>query len=118
MFLDLDIAQSEDLAKFKLPEKLPDAYIFESDFAAYSFYIYAAAHGINIPEDVSVASFDNTRRSLEMNPTLTSIGPDTDDLANACYDMMLNAYSLPTHHARITTMHSVLHQRNSVKVRN
>lgn len=116
MHIMADFSKAAALAEFVLPDPLPDAFIFDCDYAAYNFYIYALSHNINIPKDLSIASFDNTSLCLDMTPQLTSIGPDVDDLVNICHDLMLKNFTDGIHRHRSITVSSILHKRASVSL--
>lgn len=59
---------------FKRGEKLPSAIVAINDFTAVGIMKYIMEQGLSIPEDISVASFDNTYVSEITTPTLTTIG--------------------------------------------
>lgn len=115
MHINADFSKASALSEFSLPENLPEAFIFDCDYAAYNFYIYALAHDIGIPQDLSIASFDNTSLCLDMTPQLTSIGPDVDSLIQICHDLMLKDLTEGIHRHRSITVFSTLHIRDSVK---
>lgn len=55
---------------------LPSAIIAINDFTAVGIMKLIKEHGLKIPEDISVASFDNTYMSEGCEPSLTSVGYD------------------------------------------
>ncbi len=116
MLISSDLSKTTELANFILPEPMPDALIFDCDYSAYNFYIYALSQNIKIPQDISIASFDNTELCLDMTPQLTSMGPDISELIQQCHDLMLKNFLSGTNRKRIVTMYSKLHTRGSVNL--
>ncbi len=61
----------------RIMELKADAVFFDTDRMALGFYRYAQQHGIRIPEDVSVAGFDNDGAGAFALPALTTVShPD------------------------------------------
>ncbi|MGN1040400.1 MAG: LacI family DNA-binding transcriptional regulator [Candidatus Fimimonas sp.] len=118
MHINADFSKAPSLAEFSLPNPLPEAFVFDCDYAAYNFYIYALSHNIGIPQNLSIASFDNTGLCLDMTPQLTSIGPDVDNLVQICHDLMLKDFTDGMHRHRAVTVSSTLHKRDSVRILN
>mgnify|MGYP001484234527 CR=1 FL=1 len=61
---------------FDSNKKLPTALIAINDFTAIGIMCSLREHGLEIPEDISVASFDNTFVSEIATPKLTTVGYD------------------------------------------
>lgn len=118
MHVNTDLSKANALHDFVLPTPLPEAILFECDLAAYNFYIYAISQNIRLPEDIAIASFDNTDLTLDMKPQLTSIGPNVDDILRQCHDIMLKNFTTGANKNRVVTVYSVLHKRGSVKSKN
>jgi LacI family transcriptional regulator len=114
MHINLSLASPHEFLNLRLPEKLPSAFILGSDFAAFNFMTTMMNNGRRIPADISVASFDNTRLSLECTPKLTTIGPEFSDIAKACYTIMLQTL-LNRKKKSTFILQSILHERASVK---
>jgi DNA-binding LacI/PurR family transcriptional regulator len=55
---------------------LPTAIIAINDFTAIGIMQAIKEHGMSIPEDISLASFDNTYIAESSLPRLTSVGYD------------------------------------------
>lgn len=115
MHISADFSKVKNIVDFQMPSPLPDAFIFDCDYAAYNFYICALSHSISIPYDVSVAAFDNTELCLDMSPQLTSIGPDVDEIVQKCHDAMLTIFERGYCKNSVETIYSLLHKRPSVK---
>ena len=58
-----------------------DVVFFDTDRAAAGFYRYAAAHGINIPRDISVVGFDNELYDDILTPALSSLAHPEKEIA-------------------------------------
>lgn len=55
---------------------MPSAIIAINDFTAVGILRYLKEQGLSVPQDVSVASFDNTYMAGGYEPSLTSVGYD------------------------------------------
>lgn len=115
MHIEISLSKMENFIDFKLPNPLPTAFLFDSDHSAQNFMISTINQGYKIPEDFSVASFDNTRLCDETVPKLTSIGPNRDEVVRACYRTMLKRLSTSTLRPYFTIVSSNLTVRDSVK---
>lgn len=60
-----------------------------TDWLARGIYDYAEAHGLKIPEDISVIGFDNTEASGYMAPPLTTFQQDAIKIADLAADILL-----------------------------
>lgn len=61
------------------PER-PDAIFAFSDFVALGVYRAAYELGLKIPEDLAVVGFDDTWLGICLNPPLTSVGKNPEEL--------------------------------------
>jgi LacI family transcriptional regulator len=69
----------------------PTAVFALSDALAYGAYMACAELGLRIPEDVSVAGFDDHPISSLLDPALTTVSWDTGRAAAAAAAMLLDA---------------------------
>ena len=65
-----------------LPER-PTAIVTNADFLALGAYEAAAAHGLIVPDDLSVVSFDDMEFAQHLNPPLTTVRLSYYDLGRA-----------------------------------
>jgi LacI family transcriptional regulator len=72
-------------------EEMPTAFICHCDAAAQKLYAMLGARGLSVPNDVSVASFDNNTLCDILVPKLTSIGPHKDTYAKRALSVMVEA---------------------------
>jgi LacI family transcriptional regulator len=88
---DYDFASGSKAADTLLALPIPPSAIFASsdDMAAG---VLATAHrmGINVPDQLSVAGFDNTDLAAVVWPPLTTISQPVRDLAYAAADLLLS----------------------------
>ena len=68
-------------------ESLPDAIIYFNDARAFGGMKTLLKKGIRIPQDIVVASFDNTSFCEIFHPSLTSIGIDLNVAAEKAVDI-------------------------------
>ena len=115
MHINLSLSKIDNFRKFKLPQKMPSAFLFDSDYSAQNFMIMMMSKGYSIPKDFSVASFDNTKLADETTPKLTSIGAARDDITKACYRAMLRTLSKQS--PQSVLVNTTLFERQSVAKR-
>ena len=64
-------------------DERPTAIVCNADFLALDVYEVAAAHGLRIPEDLSVVSFDDMEFAQHLQPPLTTVRLSYYDLGRA-----------------------------------
>jgi len=98
---------------FDLPlDNMPTSFICHCDSAAQKLYSVLSLNGLQVPDDVSVISFDNTMLCENLMPKLTSVGPNKDSVARKAFGAMVDA--IKGKHALIQ-LRSHLVERESVK---
>ncbi len=78
-------AMKKYLAKFKRP---PDAIVAPNDLAAIGIISALKSHGWKVPQDTSVAGFDNIEIGAYYDPPLTSIGFDNGLFAESVWQLI------------------------------
>lgn len=63
-----------------LPEKLPTAFVCNSDRAAYETVKKIKACGLSVPEEMSVVGFDNDVFSKVCEPPLSTVAVNVDEI--------------------------------------
>lgn len=76
---------------FESNSKLPSAIIAINDFTAVGIMKSIIEHGLSIPEDISIASFDNTYVSEITIPNLTTIAYDYKMFGETLINTAINA---------------------------
>lgn len=102
-------------ALFRQRISLPTAMVCSSDDEAIMLMYQARHHGIRIPEDLSVVSFDNSDLSKVSRPRLTSIDHPSEYMGELAATMLLNQLQrreAPLHTK--TVIESKLIKRDSV----
>ena len=86
-----DMSSHTEAAARRLLENNPnvEAIFCVNDTSARGLYNVMADRGLVPGKDIMVFGFDNTRLSSEMNPSLTSIGPDDITLGQRAVDLLL-----------------------------
>lgn len=81
----------ECMNKLFLQKKVPTAVIAINDFTAIGVIRSIGEHGLSIPKDISVASFDNTFVSEVCIPNLTTVGYDYKNFGETLIDVAIKA---------------------------
>lgn len=76
---------------FDSGQELPTAVIAINDFMAMGIMQSIRRHGLFIPEDISILSFDDTFIAESETPCLTSVGYNYDRFANTLVETALMA---------------------------
>jgi DNA-binding LacI/PurR family transcriptional regulator len=67
---------------------VPDAVFCFTDELALGALRTLADHGLRVPEDVALVGFDDIEDGRYSVPTLTTVSPDKDEIAQACLDRL------------------------------
>lgn len=79
---DREYGQVDIKSKFQLPEEMPTAFFCNCDLSAYVLVRKLNEAGYNVPDDISVAGFDNyvNRMDNYISETLENIGLTTYEI--------------------------------------
>jgi DNA-binding LacI/PurR family transcriptional regulator len=91
----------------------PTAIIAGDDAAARGVYKAARDKGITIPDDLSVAGFNDTVEASALHPTLTSVRVFTDELGKQLAEMLLKRIMNPDLEPQSITLPTQLVRRES-----
>ncbi|WP_330389667.1 LacI family DNA-binding transcriptional regulator [Cellulosilyticum sp. I15G10I2] len=91
------------------------AMFFCADYYAVTAMNYLMDHGIRIPEDVSVAGYDDATVASIIRPKLTTVRQNTTHKAYAAIDKLLKLIENPDEKAENIVMPVELRIRDSVK---
>jgi DNA-binding LacI/PurR family transcriptional regulator len=82
------------------PAQPPTAAFVASDYIALGLMSAAEAHGIRVPEDLSVVGFDNIRFSQYFQPRLTTVRSPVERLAQVGVELLFDRLQQPQAPAR------------------
>jgi DNA-binding LacI/PurR family transcriptional regulator len=82
-------------AKLILQQAQPTAIFAGDDSAARGVYKAARDRGLGIPEDLSIAGFNDTPDAAALHPPLTSVHVFTDELGKQLAEVLLNRIARP-----------------------
>ena len=85
-----------------------------TDMLALGVYSYCADHGLNIPNDISVLSFDNRDFSGLLSPTLTTFQEDSEQVSILVREMIFSII-IKRDHEKTMLVKPFLIERNSVR---
>lgn len=85
----VDRDQEGNSVDIKLPEKLPTAFVCNSDQAARRLIELLQSKQVNIPDDVSVIGFDDVWHSLTIEPKITTVKVQRREMAQYTVDRLV-----------------------------
>lgn len=108
----LESGKSAGLALLK-QKTLPTAIFAASDYTAIGVMHTLLAHGIKIPQDISIAGYDNLSESTIIYPTLTTVDPNKEGIGRLAVRTVLDRIRHPKREPSIHTLGSQLVIRES-----
>jgi LacI family transcriptional regulator len=84
-----DRDQKGNFIEFKLPEKMPSAFVCNCDEVAYHFVKRLKKEGYKVPDDISVVGFDNYIYATLTNPQLTTFESNIDNMAENAVEAII-----------------------------
>ena len=81
--------EGETLKSFELPEEMPTAFVCSSDECAFNLVNQLKSAGLRVPQDVSVAGYENHIYSTMSSPHLTTMDVDGYRMAKAAVEILL-----------------------------
>lgn len=78
-------------------DERPEAIFCASDWLAIGCYQALSTHGVNIPQDMLVAGYDDQKISEQMTPPLTSIQLPYGELGRLAAEYLCNAEDAASH---------------------
>ncbi len=110
-----DRSQDNTFVSVKLPEELPTALVCNCDETAVKVINQLQERGISVPDDISVAGFDDFTISGTSPVPLTTIRIDADDTARVAGNLIIKKITnQPFEHGRHLIMGKLI-MRESVK---
>ena len=91
----------------------PTAIMSVNDYLALGVYRSIGEHGLKIPDDISVAGFDNTMISGNLYPSLTSVDVGGQDIGRVATRLLLERFADPRRPQQIVEMPARLVVRES-----
>lgn len=112
-----DRNENNQIIDFKLPSKLPEAFVCNNDYTAYLLIQKLSKASYRVPEDISIISFDDVIYSQISSPPITTIKVSRNDMANETIKLILRRIKNPSIWHRRVTMSVRIIERESVKRR-
>lgn len=100
-----------------LPEKMPTAFVCNSDATAFELVRKLQENGYKVPEDISVVGFDNFIYSELSSPKITTYGVDTDALVSNVVTTIINKVEDKDYAIGRLVVEGFMVERDSVKKR-
>lgn len=112
------IADRDEQGSFidiQLPDPMPTAFMCNCDEVALLVIKKLKERGYSVPEDISVAGFDNYFMADMYEPQLTTVAVNMQELAKTAVDILLNKILHPNSKPQRRLIHGSLMIRSSVK---
>lgn len=98
-YIIFDRDEKGQYIEFKLPEKLPTAFVCNCDQVAYNLIEFLNEKGYRVPDDCSIVGFDNDIYAQISRPQLTTLEVDIETMANTAVELIMERI----HHNRDVT---------------
>lgn len=85
-----DRNEQGDFIEIELPEKMPTAFICNNDEIAYNLIVRLQKLGYNVPDDISVAGFDDDIYATISTPQITTVQVDMEEMSRVAVNIMIN----------------------------
>jgi len=85
-----------ELIEIDLPKKMPSAFVANCDQVAYKLIQTLKKNGYQVPEDVSVVSFDNTIYSTIAEPKITTVDNNVEAMVQTATKIIIKKIKNPT----------------------
>ncbi len=108
--------ETGDVASFplKFPEKMPTAFVCNSDLTAFALIRRLQEKGYRIPEDVSVVGFDNYLYPGLCNIGITTYDVNVSEMAEKAISTLVAKINNPSRRFGITVVDGCIVQKESV----
>jgi DNA-binding LacI/PurR family transcriptional regulator len=73
----------------------PTAIVAGNDEIAYGIWRSLCRHGVKVPEDISLVGFDDREEAVLMDPPLSTIRVDKEEIGETCMKMLLERLHHP-----------------------
>lgn len=110
-----DRGDDGNLIELVLPKKMPTAFVCNNDLIAYNLIKLLKEKGYNIPNDISIVSFDNVKLSQMSEPPLTTIDNNVDEMVDVACKVMVKKIENPNKHYNRILIKTKLIERESIK---
>lgn len=101
--------------EIELPENMPTAFICNSDYSASHLYDVLKEKGYRIPEDISIASYDNYLFGHPFAKKLTTYNVDMEQMAKTAVHVLMKKIKGCGNHLGVRYVDSYVVERGSVK---
>ncbi|HJA93467.1 MAG TPA: LacI family DNA-binding transcriptional regulator [Candidatus Eisenbergiella merdipullorum] len=96
---------------------LPEVFICANDFIALDLIRALKKHGIEVPDDVSIAGFDDAPESRVVEPHMTTVHIPSTQMGYIAADMLLSRIENPDMPYRITHVRTDICYRASTRMK-
>ncbi len=87
-YRDTNVTYQKTLELLDLPDP-PTCILYPDDFAAFGGLNAIRSRGLSIPEDISIAGYDGIRIGRHIDPKLTTIRQDTEQIGRKAAELLI-----------------------------
>ena len=88
-WLIIDRDEDGRYIELALPENMPDAFVCNCDEVAFNLVMKLKQMGYRVPEDISVAGYDDYTFSMLCDPKLTTYKVNTEEMAKKAVEQLV-----------------------------
>ena len=110
-----DRTGENETPKIDLPSVLPTAFVCSGDYSAAILYNALKKKGLNVPEDISIASYDDYLNNHELSGKLTTYRVDMEKMAKCAVRTVLHEIDNPEDAGMIYEIDSDVVLRDSIR---
>lgn len=99
-----DRTMDNEVIDLVLPQKLPQAFVCNCDETAFRLVAKLKEQGIQVPEDISIVSFDNDVFAEMCQPQLTTVAVNFDGIAEHSAEQIMKKIRRPDKGEQIIDM--------------
>ena len=104
-----------ETAYVSLPDELPTAFACSSDYAASILYDALERRGLSVPNDISIASYDNYLYNHKLSGKLTTYNVDMEAIAESAIHRIIMELRYPELAGKTEYIDSNVIRRTSIK---
>ena len=104
-----------NFGEMDFPSEMPTAFVCNCDETAFAAIRKLQSMGYSVPDDISIAGYDNFLISEMSEPQITTISVDAKEIADAAVSMLFDKMNNPYKKPEIRSISGTLEIKNSIR---